>query len=61
MGGLCRTNHGAPHQDSHLLVGNAAQLIGKVNPDLSIKVLTSMDLGSNVGMYHCAATSIQHH
>ena len=29
--------------------GNGAQLIGKVNPDLSIKVLSSIDLGTNVG------------
>lgn len=25
------------------------QIIGKVNPDLSIKVLTSLDLGTGVG------------
>ncbi|KLU92728.1 hypothetical protein MAPG_11630 [Magnaporthiopsis poae ATCC 64411] len=43
----------ALNRDSHLLVGNAAQLIGKVNPDLSIKVLTSTDLGSNVDMNLC--------
>ena len=36
-------------QDAHLANGNAVQLIGKVNPDLSVKVLTSLDLGSNVG------------
>lgn len=32
----------------HLTPGNACQVIGKVNTDLSIKVLTSKDLGSNV-------------
>jgi hypothetical protein len=36
-------------QESHLTGGNAAQIIGKVNPDLSIKVLSSTDLGGNVG------------
>lgn len=36
-------------QDSHLANGNAVQIIGKVNPDLSIKVLTSKDLGPNIG------------
>lgn len=34
------------------MVGNGAQIIGKVNPDLSIKVLNAVDLGSNVGMYY---------
>ncbi|KAL8371798.1 hypothetical protein RB595_001544 [Gaeumannomyces hyphopodioides] len=43
----------ALNRDSHLLVGNAAQLIGKVNPDLSLKVLSSTDLGSNVDMSLC--------
>ncbi|ETS79910.1 hypothetical protein PFICI_07439 [Pestalotiopsis fici W106-1] len=32
----------------HLTPGNACQIIGKVNTDLSIKVLTSKDLGDNV-------------
>ncbi|OIW29560.1 replication factor A protein 3 [Coniochaeta ligniaria NRRL 30616] len=32
------------NRDAHLSVGNGAQLIGKVNPDLSIKVLSSMDI-----------------
>ncbi|KAL6922780.1 hypothetical protein FSST1_000054 [Fusarium sambucinum] len=36
-------------QDAHLSNGNAVQVIGKVNPDLSIKVLTSRDLGNTVG------------
>ncbi|KAI1074129.1 replication factor A protein 3 [Whalleya microplaca] len=36
------------NRDCHLMVGNGAQIIGKVNPDLSIKVLTAMDLGNNV-------------
>lgn len=33
------------------MVGNGAQVIGKVNPDLTVKVLNAIDLGSNVGMY----------
>ncbi|KAI0848625.1 replication factor A protein 3 [Daldinia vernicosa] len=39
-------------RDCHLMVGNGAQIIGKVNPDMSIKVLNAVDLGSNVGMYY---------
>lgn len=35
-------------QDAHLSVGNATQLIGKVMPDLSIKVLSSMDIKQSV-------------
>lgn len=33
------------------MVGNGAQIIGKVNPDLTIKVLNAIDLGNNVGTY----------
>jgi len=36
-------------KDSHLANGNAAQIIGKVNPDLSIKALSTRDVGSGVG------------
>ncbi|KAI3580912.1 replication factor A protein 3-domain-containing protein [Fusarium oxysporum f. sp. albedinis] len=36
------------NRDAHLTNGNAVQVIGKVNPDLSIKVLTSRDLGTGV-------------
>lgn len=43
------TAHTTQTQEAHLLAGNAAQIIGKVNPDLSIKVLSSMDLGTKVG------------
>ncbi|KAF3021068.1 hypothetical protein G7054_g14314 [Neopestalotiopsis clavispora] len=32
----------------HLTPGNACQIIGKVNKDLSIKVMASKDLGTNV-------------
>ncbi|KZZ92871.1 Replication factor A protein 3 [Moelleriella libera RCEF 2490] len=37
------------NRDAHLTNGHAVQVIGKVNPDLSIKVLSSRDLGPNVG------------
>ncbi|KAI4867266.1 replication factor A protein 3 [Hypoxylon rubiginosum] len=36
------------NRDCHLMVGNGAQIIGKVNPDLTIKVLNAIDLGNNV-------------
>ncbi|KAH6640866.1 replication factor A protein 3 [Chaetomium tenue] len=46
------------NREAHLLAGNAAQIIGKVNPDLSIKVLSSMDLGTNVD-YNLANTVVE--
>jgi hypothetical protein len=36
-------------QEAHLAAGNGVQIIGKVNPDLSVKVLSSIDLGTGVG------------
>ncbi|PHH74680.1 hypothetical protein CDD80_2898 [Ophiocordyceps camponoti-rufipedis] len=42
-------------QDSNLTNGNAAQIIGKVNPDLSIKALSSRDLGAGVDFTLCTA------
>ncbi|KAI0897785.1 replication factor A protein 3-domain-containing protein [Annulohypoxylon nitens] len=41
------------NRDCHLMVGNGAQIIGKVNPDLSIKVLNAIDLGNNVDFQLC--------
>lgn len=38
-------------QEAHLTNGNGAQVIGKVNPDLTIKALSSTDLGPDVGMF----------
>ncbi|KAL2266513.1 hypothetical protein VTJ83DRAFT_5865 [Remersonia thermophila] len=35
-------------REAHLMVNNGVQIIGKVQPDLSIKVLNSIDLGTNV-------------
>ncbi|KAL2104970.1 hypothetical protein VUR80DRAFT_9246 [Thermomyces stellatus] len=35
-------------REAHLVNGNSAQVIGKVNPDHSIKVLTSKDVGPDV-------------
>lgn len=38
--------------DSHLTVGNAVEVIGKVNGDLSVKVMMCTDLGNaKGGMY----------
>ncbi|TRX93323.1 hypothetical protein FHL15_005902 [Xylaria flabelliformis] len=33
---------------SHLMVGNAAQIIGKINSDLSVKAYQAKDFGNNV-------------
>jgi replication factor A3 len=38
------------NRDAHLASGNSAQVIGKVNPDLSIKALSSQDLGADVDL-----------
>ncbi|KAL7808800.1 hypothetical protein V8C44DRAFT_359581 [Trichoderma aethiopicum] len=43
------------NRDAHLVNGNAAQIIGKVNPDLSIKALSTRDVGS--GVAHGARSS----
>lgn len=32
-------------------IGDAIEIVGKVNPDLSVKVLTSTDFGENLGGY----------
>ncbi|KAK4110691.1 replication factor A protein 3 [Canariomyces notabilis] len=36
------------NREAHLAAGNGVQIIGKVNPDLSVKVLSSIDLGTGV-------------
>ncbi|KAF2084614.1 replication factor A protein 3 [Saccharata proteae CBS 121410] len=36
------------NREAHLTMNNAAEIIGKVNNDLSVKVLTSTDFGSNI-------------
>ncbi|AEO62794.1 996ebf02-ac72-46be-8974-b6870bd585cb [Thermothielavioides terrestris] len=46
------------NREAHLSAGNGVQLIGKVNPDLSIKVLSSMDLGTGVD-YSLANTVVE--
>ncbi|KAK3373710.1 replication factor A protein 3 [Lasiosphaeria ovina] len=38
------------NRECHLAAGNGVQIIGKVNPDLSVKVLSSLDLGTNVDL-----------
>ncbi|KAG0125866.1 replication factor A protein 3 [Tuber indicum] len=37
-------------RDSNLKLGNATEVVAKVNPDLSVKVLTSTDFGDNLDM-----------
>ncbi|PUU81449.1 replication factor A protein 3 [Tuber borchii] len=37
-------------RDSNLKIGNAVEIVGKVNPDLTVKVLTSTDFGENLDM-----------
>ena len=36
-------------QDAHLLMGNAVEIVGKVQPDLSVKVYQAVDFGTNIG------------
>ncbi|KAB2573832.1 putative ssdna binding protein ssb3 protein [Lasiodiplodia theobromae] len=36
------------NRDAHLTLNNAVEVIGKVNSDLSVRVLTSTDFGSNI-------------
>ncbi|KAH8772670.1 replication factor A protein 3 [Diaporthe sp. PMI_573] len=38
------------NREAHLSNGNAVQIIGKVNPDLSIRALNSLDLGAGVDL-----------
>ncbi|KAG7288993.1 hypothetical protein NEMBOFW57_005354 [Staphylotrichum longicolle] len=46
------------NREAHLAAGNGVQIIGKVNPDLSIKCLSSMDLGTGVD-YNLANTVVE--
>ena len=36
-------------QDAHLALNNAAEIIGKVERDLSVRVFQSTDFGNNIG------------
>jgi hypothetical protein len=36
-------------QDDHIVAGNGVELVGKVQPNLQVKVLTSWDIGMGVG------------
>ncbi|KAI5865493.1 replication factor A protein 3-domain-containing protein [Durotheca rogersii] len=50
------------NRECHLMVGNGAQIIGKVNSDLSVKVLSAMDLGDNVDFQICQnVVDVTHH
>ncbi|KAM3504585.1 hypothetical protein MY11210_008304 [Beauveria gryllotalpidicola] len=42
------------NREAHLTNGNAALFIGKVNPDHSIKALSSRDVGANIDMGLCS-------
>ncbi|KAK3378194.1 replication factor A protein 3 [Podospora didyma] len=46
------------HREAHLAAGSGVQIIGKVNPDLSIKVLSSIDLGQGID-YNIANTVVE--
>lgn len=39
------------HQDAHLAVDHAVEVIGRVQSDLSVKVFSATDLGTGVGEY----------
>ncbi|KAL8692762.1 MAG: hypothetical protein Q9218_002269 [Villophora microphyllina] len=36
------------NRDAHLTLNNAVEIIGKVHPDLSVKVFQAMDFGPNI-------------
>jgi replication factor A3 len=38
-------------QDSHLAVGHAVEIIGKVDGNLNIKVQAATDFGTEIGMF----------
>ena len=38
-------------QDSHLQVGHAVEIIGRMQSDLSVRVLMATDVGTNIGMF----------
>ncbi|KAK1835848.1 replication factor A protein 3 [Podospora conica] len=46
------------NREAHLSPGNGVQIIGKVNPDLSVKVLNALDLGTSVD-YALANTVVE--
>ena len=39
------------NRDSHLTVGHAVEIVGKVNQDLSVKVLKATDMGLGLGEF----------
>ncbi|KAI9827794.1 MAG: hypothetical protein M1832_004283 [Thelocarpon impressellum] len=44
-----------PVQDSHLILNHAFEIVGKVNADLSVKVLAATDFGANLDYSAVAA------
>ncbi|KAI9840752.1 MAG: hypothetical protein M1837_001326 [Sclerophora amabilis] len=49
------------NRDSHLVPNNAVEIVGKVNPDLTIKVLVATDFGSNIDFNAVAAVVDANH
>lgn len=43
------------------MAGNGAQIIGRVNPDMSVKVYNAVDLGSNVGRFIMQTWQLVHY
>ncbi|KAG8530415.1 uncharacterized protein KY384_004917 [Bacidia gigantensis] len=37
------------NRDAHLQMGNAAEIVGKVQQDLSVRAFQAVDFGSNIG------------
>lgn len=52
-----------PHKECHLIAGNGAYVIGKVSEDLTVKSLTTIDLGDGVdyNLANSVAEIVQQH
>ncbi|KAE8450957.1 hypothetical protein EG329_005397 [Mollisiaceae sp. DMI_Dod_QoI] len=46
------------NRDAHLTVGNAVEIVGKVNRDLSVRVLKATDLGRGAGVDFTAVAAV---
>lgn len=40
-------------QDAHIQMGNAAEIVGKVQPDLTMRAYQATDFGANIGECAC--------
>lgn len=47
----CRKLTFLRYQDAHLTLNHAVEIIGKVMPDLSVKVFTATDFGTGIGEF----------